>query len=64
LLAEIFLEKRDFSNAAAQMRAYLKQSPKGPLAPEMKKNLDKIEASGTAAEGPSKTSAAQPQAAP
>jgi len=26
--------------------------------------LDKIEASGTAAEGPSKTSAAQPQAAP
>jgi tetratricopeptide (TPR) repeat protein len=64
LLADIFLLKADYPSAAAQMRSYLKQWPKGPFAPDMKKKLDQIEASGTAAEGPSKTAAAQPQAAP
>jgi hypothetical protein len=64
LLAEIFLRKQDYSSAAAQMQAYLKESPKGPLAPEMKKNLEQIEASGVAAEGASKASTVQPQAAP
>jgi Flp pilus assembly protein TadD len=62
LLAQIFLQKQDYPSAAAQMRAYLKESPKGPLAPGMKKSLDQIEASGTAAE--SQSSPAQPQAAP
>lgn len=42
LLADIFLEKQDFPNAAGEMRAYLKQSPKGPLAPEIKKKLDQM----------------------
>jgi hypothetical protein len=64
LLAEIFLQKRDYPRAAAQMQAYLKESPKGSLAPEMKKDLDQIEASGTAAESQTKSSPAQPQAAP
>jgi predicted negative regulator of RcsB-dependent stress response len=64
LLAEIFLQKRDYPHAAAQMRAYLSESPKGPLAPDMKKNLDQIEASGTAAESQSKSPTQQPQAAP
>jgi tetratricopeptide (TPR) repeat protein len=64
LLAEIFLRKQDYSGAAAQMRAYLKESPKGPLAPEMKKNLEQIEASGTAGESQSKSSSAQPQTTP
>jgi hypothetical protein len=64
LLAEIFLRKQDYSSAAAQMQAYLKESPKGPLAPEMKKNLERIEASGTAAESQSKSSPAQPQTTP
>ena len=69
LLADIFLVKNDYPGAAAQMRAYLKTWPKGPFAPEMKKRLDQMDASGaaasgTAAEGQSKTSAAQPQAAP
>jgi TolA-binding protein len=50
LLAQIFLLKHDYPNAAAQMRTYLKQWPKGPYAAEMKKSLDQIEASGTAAE--------------
>jgi Tetratricopeptide repeat len=69
LLTDIFLMKNDYPNAAAQMRAYLKAWPKGPFAPEMKKRLDQLEASGaapsgTAAESRSKTSTAQPQAAP
>jgi hypothetical protein len=50
LLAQIFLLKHDYPNAAAQMRTYLKQWPKGPYAVEMKKSLDQIETSGTAAE--------------
>ena len=50
LLAQIFLLKHDYPNAAAQMRSYLKQWPKGPYAAEMKKGLDQIETSGTAAE--------------
>jgi tetratricopeptide (TPR) repeat protein len=68
LLADIFLMKNDYPGAAAQMRAYLKAWPKGPFAPDMKKRLDQIDASGTGASGAtggqSKTSAAQPQAAP
>jgi len=64
LLANIFLMKNDYPNAAAQMRAYLKAWPKGPFAPDMKKRLDQLETSGGAAEEPSKTSAAQPQPAP
>jgi hypothetical protein len=64
LLADIFLLKRDYSNATAQMRAYLKESPKGPLAPEIKKRLDQVEASASAAQGQTKTSTAQPQPAP
>ncbi len=50
LLAQIFLLKHDYPNAAAQMRTYLKQWPKGPYAAEMKKGLDQIETSGTSAE--------------
>ena len=42
LLADIFLEKQDFPSAAGEMRAYLKQSPKGPLAPEIKKKLGEM----------------------
>jgi tetratricopeptide (TPR) repeat protein len=50
LLAQIFLLKHDYPNAAAQMRSYLKQWPKGSYAVEMKKSLDKIETSGASAE--------------
>ena len=50
LLAQIFLLKHDYPNAAAQIRSYLKQWPKGPYAAEMKKSLDKIETSGASAE--------------
>ncbi len=64
LLADIFLQKKDLASAADQMRAYLKAAPKGSLAPQMKKSLDQIESSGTAAESQPKSSPAQPQATP
>jgi TolA-binding protein len=64
LLAQIFLLKHDYPNAAAQMRSYLKQWPKGPYAAEMKKGLDQIETSGTAAESQTKPPLAQPQTNP
>jgi hypothetical protein len=56
LLADIFLQKKDLPSAADQMRAYLKEAPKGPLATQMKKSLDQIDSSGTAAETQSKSS--------
>jgi len=43
LLADIYLRKQDSSNAAAQMKAYLKEAPKGELAVEMKNDLEQIE---------------------
>ena len=58
LLADIFLEKQDFPGAAGEMRAYLKQSPKGPLAPEIKKKLDQM---GVAAAGESDPKASSSQ---
>jgi len=64
LLADIYMIKEDYPKAAAQMRTYLKQWPKGPFAANMKKTLDQLEASGTAAESQPKSSSAQPQANP
>jgi cytochrome c-type biogenesis protein CcmH/NrfG len=64
LLSDIFIQKQDYSSAAAQMRAYLKESPKGAFAAQMKKNLDELEGSTTTAESDSKSSAAQPRVAP
>jgi len=43
LLANIFLQKQDYSNAAIHMRAYLKEAPQGDLAEQMKKNLEQVE---------------------
>ena len=62
LHAEILLQKQDYSNAAAQMRAYLKEFPEGRFADQMKKDLQQIEQSVTDAENKSDT--AQPQTAP
>lgn len=62
LLAQLFLQKQDYSNAATQLRAYLKESPKGPFAADAKKNLDEIEKEASA--GHSGPSAEQPQTAP
>jgi tetratricopeptide (TPR) repeat protein len=43
LLADILLQKQDYSKAAVEMRAYLNEFPGGPLAGEMQKKLDQIE---------------------
>jgi len=43
LLAQIFLEKQDYTRAAAQMRTYLQKAPQGQFAEQMKKNLDEIQ---------------------
>lgn len=64
LLVDIFLQEKNLPNAADEMRAYLKEAPKGPLAPRMKKSLDEIASSGAADETQPKVSSAQPQANP
>ena len=60
--AEILLQKQDYPNAAAQMRAYLKEFPQGRFADQMKKDLQQIEKSE--ADAGSKPDSAQPQIAP
>lgn len=62
LHAKILLQKQDYPNAAAQMRAYLKEFPQGRFADEMKKDLQQIEQSD--ADAGSKSASAQPQIAP
>jgi tetratricopeptide (TPR) repeat protein len=43
LLAEIYLRKQDLTNAAMEMRAYLKESPKGEFASRMQDSLQRID---------------------
>jgi tetratricopeptide (TPR) repeat protein len=62
LHAEILLQKHDYSNAAAQMRAYLKEFPKGRFADQMRRGLELVKQSAPDAD--SKSASAQPQTAP
>jgi tetratricopeptide (TPR) repeat protein len=43
ILAEIYLEKDDSSNAASHMRAYLKEAPQGTFAGQMRERLQEID---------------------
>jgi len=43
LLAQIYMQKQDYPQAADHMRSYLKESPDGQYAEQMKKDLDEIE---------------------
>jgi hypothetical protein len=45
LLADIYMRKQDSANAAAHIRAYLKEAPQGPFAAPLRKSLDNIEKS-------------------
>lgn len=63
LLAEIFVQKQDYRNAATQLRAYLKEAPHGAFVEQAKKNLDGIEKEATEANAQN-PSAEQPQPAP
>jgi tetratricopeptide (TPR) repeat protein len=42
LFADIYMQKQDPMNAAAQIRAYLKEAPRGPFAAQLRKQLDDI----------------------
>lgn len=64
VLAQIFAEKHDDANAAAEMRAYLKEAPQGNFAAEIKKTLDDIDRSTATAGGASTASPGPPQVAP
>jgi len=50
LHATILFQKQDYSNAAAQIRAYLKEFPQGRFADQMKKDLQGIEQSAASAD--------------
>jgi len=62
LLAQIFVQKQDYVNAATQLKAYLKEAPHGQFADEAKKNLEEMEKA--AADNKSNPPAEQPQSAP
>lgn len=62
LHAQILLQKQDYPDAAAQMRAYLKEFPQGRFSDQMKKDLQQIESSQGNTD--SKSDSAQPQIAP
>jgi tetratricopeptide (TPR) repeat protein len=64
LLADILLQKQDYSKAAEEMRAYLREFPDGQLASEMEKKLDQIEKLSASDISKSELLPAQPQAAP
>lgn len=64
LLADILLQKQDYSKAAEEMHAYLREFPDGQLASEMEKKLDQIEKLSASAMSKSELLPAQPQAAP
>lgn len=55
LHATILMKKQDYSNAAVQIRAYLKEFPQGRFANQMKQYLKQIEASQPNADGESKS---------
>jgi tetratricopeptide (TPR) repeat protein len=64
LLAQIFAQKQDYANAATQLRAYLKESPKGTFVGEAKKNLEEMEKAAADPDNKSNPSAEQVQSAP
>lgn len=61
LLADILLQKQDYSKAAVEMRAYLKEFPDGQLAGEMQKKLEQVEKLAASAGSKSVPLPVQPQ---
>jgi tetratricopeptide (TPR) repeat protein len=62
LLADVYLQKLDYSGAAEQMRTYLKEAPQGQFASETKQRLEQFEKLAVKPDGKS-VSAPEPQAA-
>jgi tetratricopeptide (TPR) repeat protein len=63
LLADIFLQKQEYSNAAIEMQTYLKESPGGPFAAEMRRKLEQVERAMVDAASKSEPLPAVPQTA-
>ena len=51
LLAEIFLQKQVYAEAAKHMRTYLQEAPQGNYAEQMKKGLEQVEKMNTSDQG-------------
>jgi Tetratricopeptide repeat len=51
ILAELYLRQNDSADAAAHMRAYIKEAPQGSFAPEMRKRLEEIDQAASNAGG-------------
>ena len=49
LLAQIFMQKQDYPRAVLQMRDYLKESPNGQFAAQIKKDLEQIQSAQSTA---------------
>lgn len=64
LLADILLQKRDYSNAAAELRAYLKEAPRGQFAGQVQKKLEQTEKLAAGAANESATAGKEPQTVP
>jgi Flp pilus assembly protein TadD len=65
LLANVYLRKQNYTGAAEEMRAYLKEAPQGQFADQMKTNLDQVEKTEAAAAGDTSGAApAPPKTAP
>jgi tetratricopeptide (TPR) repeat protein len=64
LLAEIYLRQQNSANAAMEIRAYLKESPKGEFASQMQDHLQQIDKSLADAGADSSASGAPPAQPP
>jgi len=51
LLAEIFLQKQAYADAAKHMQTYLQEAPQGSYAEQMKKGLEQVEKMNTSDQG-------------
>lgn len=64
LLADILLQKPDYLNAAAELRAYLKEAPRGQFAGQVQKKLEQTEKLAAGAASESAAAGKEPQTVP
>lgn len=64
LLADILIQKKDYSNAAEEMKAYLRVAPQGEFASQIRKRLEDVEKSAADAGKTLPTPDSQSQPAP
>jgi tetratricopeptide (TPR) repeat protein len=64
LLADILVQKRDYSNAEAELRAYLKEAPQGQFAGQVQEKLEQTEKLAASAASESAAVGKEPRLAP